>query len=192
MHLLNELDLRTNMPHRWRKAQLLASTRLVPPLPGMRRYCVGAACGVKYRRSFPAGRSQVGEIPVARPAPVSGRLLPQALGRGPAAVAGCPSHDAPTFALDDQPEPHFVIYGAPKRPYRVQLQRRPPVSSTLHWAAGAASRGKLSGLFFSRPAIVRRETPVARTMLRGGLRPASSWSACACCAALATGTNRAW
>ena len=31
--LLNEQDLRTNTPQRWRKEQLMASTILVLPLP---------------------------------------------------------------------------------------------------------------------------------------------------------------
>ena len=38
--LLNEQDLRTNTPQRWRKEQFRASTMLVPPLPlGQRRCC---------------------------------------------------------------------------------------------------------------------------------------------------------
>lgn len=38
--LLNEQDLRTSTPRRWRRAQLTASTILVPPLPfGQRRCC---------------------------------------------------------------------------------------------------------------------------------------------------------
>jgi len=37
--LLNEDDLRTSIPHRWRKAQLMASTTLVPPSPLGQRRC---------------------------------------------------------------------------------------------------------------------------------------------------------
>ena len=85
MHLLNEHDLCTNTPQRWRKTQLIAFTRLVPPLP----------TGQNTDAAFPP----VGEIPAARPAPVGGQLLPQAPGRGPAAVAEYPGHNAPAFAL---------------------------------------------------------------------------------------------
>ena len=55
----------------------------------------GAALVLPTRQNTDVAFPQVGEIPVARPAPVGGQLLLQAPCRGPTAVVGRPGHAVP-------------------------------------------------------------------------------------------------
>ena len=74
---------------------------------------------------------QVCEIPAARTPPVPRQLRPQAPGRGRAAVAQHPGHDAPAVALHRQPEPNLALFAAHERPHLIQFQHRPALALPL-------------------------------------------------------------
>ena len=140
----------------------------------------GAAAAFGAAAVLPAGQNtdvafpQVGEIPAARPAPVGGQLLPQAPGRGPAAVAEYPGHDAAAFALDGQPEPYFVLPGAHKRPHLVQFQRRPPFfSSLLGLQARPAGSGYQGFFLAARQSCAARRPWLVRYCAASCARPAT-------------------
>lgn len=151
----------------------------------------GAASVLPTGQNTDVAFPKVGEIPAARPAPVGGQLLPQAPGRGPAAVAEYPGHNAPAFAFDGQPAPHVVLPGAHKRLHFVQFQRRPPFFSPLLRPQAQPTGSGRQGFF-----LAARQSCAARHLLPARcceLRSTSSWSTCAYCAALAmaAGTSRA-
>ena len=138
------------------------------------------------------GLPQVGEIPamaaIARGAP--------AISAGP-----WPYHAGPA------PRPRCAGWHA-RRPARARLFAAVgPQTSTFHpvpalltpfpapfWGVSGEVAAKPPALFFIRLAIVTRETPVTRAILRCELRSLSSSSTCAYCTALATaaGVKRAW
>ena len=133
----------------------LAHEHLVPLAQGAVEglHEAGAAAALRTAEVLPTGQSahvgvpEVGEVPAARPAPVGGQLVPQALRRGPAAVAQHPGHDAPAGPLNGQPEPHFLLPGPHKRPHLVQLQRRPTLSLSF-LGPQARRRGRSRQGFF--------------------------------------------
>ena len=123
------------------------------------------ACGAA--SVLPAGQNtdvafpKVGEIPAVWPAPVGGQLLPQAPGRGLAAVVEYPGHDAPAFALDGQPAPYFVLPGTHKRSSLVQFQRRPPFFSPLLGLQARPAGSGRQGFFLAvrQSCAARRRLP---------------------------------